>query len=219
MNIATLLLFLSLGLDTLAVALGLGLAGLPRNRWLKVGITFAIFEGLMPVVGLLLGRGLSAALSEVAAYAAAIILIIVGLLAIREALSGDDNEGVSSAIADDNRRLLLTGLSVSLDEFAVGFSLGVLKVPLGLALGYVAAQAFAITFVGLWLGQRVGAHLGERAELISGVALTGLGVLLLVNQVTGAGWLLGRLPPDNPHLDSLLRSVSGERIRYASEDN
>ncbi len=188
MNIATLLLFLSLGLDTLAVALGLGLAGVPRNRWLKVGLTFAIFEGLMPVVGLLLGQGLSSALSEIAAYAAAIILIIVGLLAIREALS-DDEEGVSAALADDNRRLLLTGLSVSLDEFAVGFSLGVLKVPLGLALGYVAVQAFALTFVGLWLGQRVGEHLGERAELISGVVLTALGVLLLVNQVTGAGWL------------------------------
>jgi manganese efflux pump family protein len=188
LTLATLLLFLSLGLDTLAVALGLGLAGVPRSRWLKVGLTFALFEGLMPVVGLLLGQGLRSALSEIATYAAAIILIIVGLLGIREARS-DEGEGVSAAVADDNRRLLLTGLSVSLDEFAVGFSLGVLKVPLGLALGYVAVQAFALTFVGLWLGTRVGARLGERAALISGVVLTGLGVLLLINQVTGSGWL------------------------------
>ena len=146
------------------------------------------FEHCYPVAVPLVGPGYASGRAR-AAYAAAIILIIVGLLAIREALSDDDGEGVSAAIADDNRRLLLTGLSVSLDEFAVGFSLGVLKVPLGLALGYVAVQAFALTFVGLWLGQRVGAHLGERAELISGVVLTLLGVLLLVNQVTGAGWL------------------------------
>ncbi len=130
MSIATLLLFLSLGLDTLAVALGLGLAGLPRSRWLKVGLTFAVFEGGMPVVGLLLGRSLSAALSEVAGYAAAIILLIVGLLTIREALS-NEQEAQPALVADDNRRLLLAGLSVSLDEFAVGFALGALNVSLG----------------------------------------------------------------------------------------
>lgn len=189
MSIATLLLFLSLGLDTLAVSLGLGLGGLSRERWLKVGLTFAAFEGGMPLLGLLLGRGLSSTLSEAAGYLAAIILIIVGLLAIREALGDDDEGKVVADIGEDNRRLLLAGLSVSLDEFAVGFALGALNVSLGLALGYVAVQAFTLTFLGLWLGTRAGERLGERAELISGVVLTGLGVLLLVNQVTGSNWL------------------------------
>lgn len=57
--IAVVLLFLSLGLDTLAVAVGLGLSGLPRSQWRRVGLTFAFFEGLMPVVGLLVGHRLS----------------------------------------------------------------------------------------------------------------------------------------------------------------
>jgi manganese efflux pump family protein len=188
LSIATLLLFLSLGLDTLAVALGLGMAGLRRDRWLKVGLTFALFEGGMPIVGLLLGRGLSQSLSEIAGYAAALILIIVGLLTIREAFA-EEQEELPALVVGDNRRLLLAGLSVSLDEFAVGFALGALNVSLGLALGYVAIQAFALTFVGLWLGTRVGERLGERAELISGVVLTGLGVILLVNEAMGLGWL------------------------------
>jgi putative Mn2+ efflux pump MntP len=190
LSIATLLLFLSLGLDTLAVSLGLGLAGLGRERWLKVGLTFAAFEGGMPLLGLLLGRGLSSTLSEAAGYVAAIILIVVGLLTIREGLQDEDDDNqLAAAVADDNRRLLLAGLSVSLDEFAVGFALGALNVTLGLALGYVAAQAFVLTFVGLWLGTRAGERLGERAELISGVMLTLLGVLLLVNEALGLGWL------------------------------
>jgi putative Mn2+ efflux pump MntP len=178
-------LFFSLGLDTLAIALGLGLAGLPRARWLTVGLTFALFEGAMPVVGLLIGQSLSEVLGEVMAYLAAIILIGVGVLAIRESLSGDDDD---DALAPDltGRRLVLTGLSVSLDELAVGFSLGVLEVPLGLALGYIAVQAFALTFIGLALGGRLGRHLGERAELISGIVLVLLGVALLINEATGA---------------------------------
>jgi putative Mn2+ efflux pump MntP len=186
--LAAFALFFSLGLDTVAVALGLGLAGLPRRHWLKVGLTFALFEGGMPVLGLLIGQGLSATLGEVASYLAAILLIGVGLLAIREALVDDDDRAVT--LPDlSGRRLLLAGLSVSLDELAVGFSLGVLAVPLGLALGYITVQAFALTFLGLALGGRVGRHLGERAELVSGVVLVLLGLALLIGEATGAQFL------------------------------
>ena len=84
--IATAIIFISLGLDTLAVSLGLGLSGLPRNRWVRVGLTFALCEGLMPVIGLLIGRWLGASLGAIATYIAAAILIVIGGLEIREAL-------------------------------------------------------------------------------------------------------------------------------------
>jgi len=183
--LAQLALFLSLGLDTLAVALGLGLGGLPRSRWLRVGLTFALFEGAMPVVGLLVGHGLSRVLGHVAGYAAAVLLIVVGTLAIREALAGDEDDDGGKAQAVEGRQLLLTGLSVSLDELAVGFSLGVLRVPLGPALGYIAVQASAVTFLGLALGRRWGSRLGDRAELVSGAVLALLGGVLLTGEATG----------------------------------
>ena len=96
----------------------------------------------------------------------------------------DDDELASDRVA--GRRLLLTGLTVSLNELAVGFLLGVLGVPLGPALGYIAGQAFALTFLGLALGRRLGAWLGERAELASGVVLLLLGVALFVGEATGS---------------------------------
>jgi len=57
--IAAGLLFLSLGLDTFAVAVGLGPSGLPRAQWRRVGLAFAFFEGGMPIVGLVVGNHLS----------------------------------------------------------------------------------------------------------------------------------------------------------------
>lgn len=186
--IATALIFLALGLDTLAVALGLGLAGLPRVRWLRVGLVFACCEGLMPIVGLLLGQGLGARLGTLATYAAAGLLLVLGGLAIREALLSDDDDDDApdyAALAGRPRALLLAGLAVSLDELAVGLALGVLRVPLGPALAYVALQAFALTFIGLALGTRLGARLGGRAELVAGVVLALLGLALLLGEATG----------------------------------
>lgn len=199
--LATIALFLSLGLDTLAVALGLGVGGLPRQRWLRVGLTFAFFEGLMPVVGLVIGQHLSGLLGEMATYAAGILLLALGGWEIREALTGDDLETsaqhaevqaaskFASQIARLDRSILITGLSVSLDELAVGFSLGVLGVALGPALAYIALQAFALTFAGLWLGTRVGAKMGERAELTAGIVLALLGAAVIVGEATGVHFL------------------------------
>ncbi len=187
--IATAIIFLSLGLDTLAVSLGLGLSGLPRNRWLRVGLTFALFEGLMPVIGLLIGQRLGTALGAIATYVAAAILVVIGGLEIREAIvdDDDDDEGIDlNPTAEKKRPLLLVGLSVSLDELAVGFALGVLHVPLGPALAYIAIQAFALTFVGLLIGRRLGKRLGERAELAAGVVLALLGLALFLGEITGA---------------------------------
>lgn len=187
--IAATIIFVSLGLDTLAVSLGLGLSGLPRNRWLKVGLTFALFEGLMPVVGLLVGQGLGAALGAIATYVAAGILVVIGGLEIKEAILDDDDDDEAIDFfpsAEKKRPLILTGLSVSLDELAVGFALGVLHVPLGPALAYIAVQAFALTFVGLLIGQRLGKRLGERAELAAGVVVALLGVAIFLSEITGA---------------------------------
>jgi putative Mn2+ efflux pump MntP len=187
--IATVILFASLGLDTLAVSLGVGISGLPRARWLRLGLTFAAFEGGMPIVGLLVGRWLGPNLGALAAYLAAGLLLAIGILAIREALGDDDLTDTVAEASMTGRSLLLTGFSIGLDELAVGFSLGVLGVSLGPALGYIAVQAFVLTIAGLFLGERVGARLGERAELASGIALSLLAVALIVNEATGVGFL------------------------------
>ena len=185
--IATAIVFFSLGLDTLAVSLGLGLSGLPRARWMRVGLTFALCEGLMPVLGLLIGQRLGTLFGAIATYIAASILVIIGGLEIKEAVMDDDDDDDNEPFltGEQQRPLVLIGLSVSLDELAVGFALGVLHVPIGPALVYIAVQAFALTVVGLMIGRRLGRHFGERAELAAGVVLALLGVALFISEITG----------------------------------
>lgn len=177
-------LILSLGLDTLALSLALGVAPLlPRTR-LRLALAFATAEGVMPAVGLLAGRPLGDAIGGAADYLAGVLLIGAGAWILREGREDDDKGGEQARIvrAATARGLPLLGiaLSVSLDELALGFSFGVLRVPVAPALLAIALQAFVVSLGGQWLGQRVGSALGERAEALAGAVLCVLGVGLIV---------------------------------------
>lgn len=177
-------LILSLGLDTLALSVTLGVAPLPARTRVRLALAFATAEGMMPAVGLLAGRPLGEAIGGAADYLAGVLLIGAGAWILREGRADDDEGGEQARIvrAASARGLPLLGiaLSVSLDELALGFSFGVLRVPVAPALLAIAVQAFVISLGGQWLGQRVGAALGERAEALAGAVLCLLGAAFIV---------------------------------------
>ncbi len=175
-------LVLSLGLDTFTVAVSLGIAGIGRSNRIRVGSSFALFEGGMPLIGFIAGRLISGAVGDIASWAGIIVLFGVGVYMVYEAVSGEDEANFS---IDTWRGLLLTSLSVSLDELAIGFSMGALGLPIVLAVISIAAQAFILTFIGTTLGNRIGERLAERAELVAGVVLAGLAMVLVVEKLVG----------------------------------
>ena len=77
--LATIALLTALGLDVFAVTLGLGIKGVPRTRWMRIAVTFALFAGLMPAVGLLVWRRLSNPFGDVMNYVAGAVLLALGL--------------------------------------------------------------------------------------------------------------------------------------------
>jgi putative Mn2+ efflux pump MntP len=179
-------LLLSLGLDTFALSTTLGIAPLSRRARLRLALTFAAAEGLMPAVGLLMGRPLGAAVGRWDVYAAAALLLVTGLWMLREGLAEDDERAQNLRLASaQGLSLVGLALSVSLDELAVGFSFGLLRIALAPALVAIALQALLLSLCGLWLGSRVGRALGERAELLAGVVLCLLGIALAVGRLTG----------------------------------
>lgn len=181
-NAVTAILFLSLGLDTFGVAVGLGLSGLDRSRQMRFGFTFALAEGIMPLVGLAIGGGLAHVIGDIASYLAIVLLMGVGVYSIWESFGEEEERSYDDAAP---ARLLALALSVSIDELAVGFSLGLLGVPIVLAILYIAVQAFVVTLIGTALGRRLGAVVAERAELVSGAALSLLALFLLGEKLLG----------------------------------
>jgi len=77
------------------------------------------------------------------------------------------------------------GLSVSLDELAIGFSLGLLNVPIVPAIVLIAAQAFVVSQVGMALGGKVSEAPREGTERLAGAVLLAIAGILLITKFLG----------------------------------
>lgn len=179
-------LLLPLSLDTFVLSAALSMAGLPKNKRLHTSLILAVFEAGMPVVGVLIGTGVSDVVGHYAGYIAGIVIGLVGLLMLRP--SGEE--------AAEERRLKLLahargfsiiglGISISLDELAMGLSLGLLHVPLLAVVIYLGLQAFAAAQAGLWVGTRLSEAFRENAVRIAGLILVVVAVGILALELTG----------------------------------
>ena len=176
-------LIVPLGLDTLSVAIALGIAGVPPRQRLRIALLFAGFEATMPLVGVALGAPLGHAIGSAADYGAATLILALGAYLL---IADEDGEGdrLLSLTSGGVLGALVLGVSVSLDELAIGFSAGLLRLPVLPLVLAIAAQAFLLTQVGLLVGARAGEALREATEKLAGVALIALGGLLLIERLS-----------------------------------
>jgi putative Mn2+ efflux pump MntP len=175
-------LVVPLGLDTFAVAAAVGMVGVSPARRLRISLLFTAFEAGMPLIGLALGAPLGAAIGGAADYIAIGVLLAFGLYTL---LGSEQNEQqmLGQLAQMHGVGALLLGVSISLDELAIGFTLGLLRLPAGLVIVLIALQAFIAAQVGLRLGSRLTERLREGAERLAGAALTGLGIALLAEKL------------------------------------
>ena len=189
------LFVLPLGLDTFALSTIIGVTPLATRTRVRLALTFAAAEGLMPAVGLLLGLPLGNALGAWSGYLAGALLCGLGgwmwWKERGERDEDDDAEGkgeaakITRAATAAGWGILGLAVSISLDELAVGFSFGVLRVPLVPTLVLIALQALLASVAGQWTGRHMGQKLGERAEQLAGPAFGVLGLWFIAAQLFG----------------------------------
>ena len=171
-----------LGLDTFAVAAALGIRGQPPRQRLRLSLVMSCFEMAMPVVGLLLGHALGHLVAGAADYVAIGVLALLGVwMVVHEE---DEGEKAAQLAAGQGLVLLALGISISLDELAIGFTIGLLHLSLWLAVVLIGAQAFLFAQIGMRLGSHLSDNLRERAEQLAGLALLGLALLLGIEKLT-----------------------------------
>jgi putative Mn2+ efflux pump MntP len=170
---------ISVGLSNFAAAIGIGLSGVDARKRLRVGLTFGVFEAVMPIIGIVIGHNLSGSFGHVGRYLGGGLLVATGAFTIWKGRRDGNQEEASGGRRElDTTGLLITAFALSIDNLVVGFALGVYPVPAILAGAVVAVTSVALSLVGLELGSRLGKGVEKWADEIGGAVLAIVGVAL-----------------------------------------
>ena len=180
-------LVLPLAIDTFVLGTALGVAGLPPRERLRTSLVLSAFEAGMPLVGFLVGAGLGGVIGQWSDYLAAVVLAATGAWMLRPG-TGEDGEEQSVRLLESARgwSVIALGLGISLDELAIGFGVGLLRLPLVLLVILIASQAFIAAQLGLRLGSRLGERTRSAAQKLAGALLLVAAVIVVAEKLLKA---------------------------------
>ena len=173
---ALLSLGFTLSLDNFRTSIVLGGLKPTLLRSVKTSAIFGLWDGLAPLVGILVGHYLSDKISSTADIAAAIGLGAYGLFVLMRAL-------VTTEHADPDLRFATRGLPLplSVDNVAAGAALGIAGFSPWIAPLLFGVITFFMSVAGHQIG-RTAAHFIPRirTDLLTGLAFVAMAVFLVV---------------------------------------
>jgi len=170
----------AVGLDVMAVSVGVGLANIAPAARLRLGLAFAISEVVMQVVGYELAAGAGKILGEVGAYIGFMLLALVGAFMVRKSMHNAPEEEFD---ATRGMGLVMTSLSISTDSLGVGVALPATGISLLPLLLTISITTTGFTFIGLACGARLGERYERGAERLGGITLVLLAVLFTAERL------------------------------------
>ncbi|NOU95025.1 manganese efflux pump [Paenibacillus sp. LMG 31456] len=175
--ITLLIMAVALGLDALSLGIGIGMRGIRKLHIIQLSLLIALFHMLMPLVGMFTGGYVGSLLGGVATKAGGILLVLLGVHMVYSSLKG---EAARSIDHNTTWGMVLFALSVSIDSFSVGVSLGMFAGDRFLTVVLFGAVGGLMSIIGLMLGRRLGRWIGEYGEAMGGVILLAFGINFLL---------------------------------------
>lgn len=170
----------AVGLDVLALSIGVGVARLSRAASLRVGSAFAAAEIAMQVIGYELGATATHFLGELAEIISLALLFLIGCTMIAKSFEYLPDAHFETA---KGTGLFLASLSISLDSLGVGLALPALGIPLIPLLVTISITTISFTLTGLAFGAVLGERYERDAECAAGL------MLMLIAGIMAAGRL------------------------------
>lgn len=177
--IELLLIAVSMSMDAFAVSIckGLSVRKVTPGQCLAVGGWFGGFQGMMPVLGFVLTNLFASLITSISHWIAFGLLLFIGSSMIRETFDNDEEE------VDDSfafMTMLTLAIATSIDALAMGVTLNLAKANIWVAAPLIAVTTAILSPIGLKVGNVFGAQYKNKAELVGGVVLVGLGVKILL---------------------------------------
>lgn len=177
------LLAVSLSMDAFAVALckGLALKKINLKSCAIVGLWFGAFQGLMPLIGYLLGSTFADKITSIDHWIAFILLALIGGNMIKESLEKDE-EKVNDSLGF--KTMLVMAIATSIDALAVGVSFAFTDFEpdwfVYIAFILIGVITFTLSAIGVKIGNIFGTKFKSKAEFAGGLILILLGLKILL---------------------------------------
>ncbi len=177
------LIALSLAMDSFAVSItaGLILKEFSLKHFIRIAFYMGIFQGLMPVVGWLIGTSFRHYIISVDHWLAFFLLLGLGGKMIYDDLKSEDD----NSSFNPQKRLVVIGLALatSIDALVVGVNFAFLNIPILTPIYTIGIVSLFLSFLGLFIGVYLGTKIKWKFTLIGGVILISLGINILYDHL------------------------------------
>ena len=174
-----------LAMDAFSVSLANGLnePRMSKNKAVGIAGVFAVFQGIMPLIGWLLVTKLRSLFDVIEGYipwAALILLVFIGGKMLYEGFGPCECEDKVSPCGCEKSitvtALMIQGLATSIDALSVGLTISDLSFPEALLeAGIISVLTMFICIAGIALGKKFGTKLAGKASILGGAVLVLIG--------------------------------------------
>ena len=178
---------------SVSIANGLNEPGMTKRKMCGVAGTYAAYQFAMPMIGWFCVHTIA---EQFEAFRKFIPWIALALLAwiggkmliegIRDYRAGksEEKETTSAAACLGFGTLMVQGIATSIDALSVGFTIADYGTAMALACSVlVAVTTFVICMAGLLFGKKFGDRLSDKATILGGIILIGIGIEIFVKGV------------------------------------
>lgn len=182
------LIAIGLAMDCFAVSVACGIAN-ERFRFVQVlemAFFFALFQGLMPLIGYFSALYFKTAIQDYDHWIALLILFVMGVKMIREGVKDDELEDEKKAALKFAKlsTVLVLAIATSVDALATGILFVSLdRYYLTVVLVIIAAVTMLFSFLGSIIGVRVGDMFDVKIEIFGGLMLIAIGFKIFCQHI------------------------------------
>lgn len=172
----------ALSMDAFAVSVtkGITLKKIDLLKASKIAFSFALFQGIMPLIGWLFGINFELYIRSIDHWIAFFLLSFLGLKMIVEIIKSDDNSSTSYL---DNKELIVLSIATSIDALAVGITFAFLNIDIISVCISISTITFLVCFIGILIGKKIGSVFKDYAQIVGGVILILIGLNILNNHI------------------------------------
>ena len=183
------LLGVGLAMDAFSVSMANGLnePKMKSGRISLIAGCYGFFQFAMPMIGWICVHTIVVYFQKFEKFIpwiALILLLYIGSKMLIEGIKGDDNENSDTEKRLSFGTLIVQGIATSIDALSVGFTIA----DYGALMAFVASViiavvTFGICIGGLIIGKTVGNKISNKATILGGVILIGIGIEIWVRGI------------------------------------